>query len=46
MSVRIYVYRDTDEKLEKLVKRLDLKKSMVVDMAVNALYRRIMKEEK
>lgn len=45
MSVRIYVYKDTDEKLERLVTRLDLKKSMVADMAVNALYRKVIKEE-
>jgi len=40
MSVRIYVYGDTDERVEELSKMLKVSKAQVVEIAINDYYRR------
>ena len=44
MSVRVYVYEDTDSRVEELAERLHISKAQVVEVAVNDYYRRIKKE--
>jgi len=41
MSVRVYVYEDTDGKVEELAERLHISKAQVLEIAVNDYYRRI-----
>jgi len=40
MSTRIYVFEDTDEKVEQLSKILKISKAQVIEIAVNDYYRR------
>jgi len=44
MSVRVYVYGDTDEKAEKLSALLKISKAQVIEIAVNDYYRKVVKE--
>ena len=46
MSVRIYVYKDTDNRIEELGERLGISKTQVVEVAVNDYYRRILRKDK
>lgn len=45
MSVRIYVYKETDERIEELAEKLGVKKIQIVEIAVNDYYRRMTKKE-
>ena len=45
MSTRIYVFKDTDKKIEDLAEKLKLKKTQVVEIAINDHHRRHFKEE-
>ena len=44
MSVRIYVYEETDERIEELSEKLGINKAQVVEIAINDYYRRITKK--
>jgi len=44
MSVRVYVYGDTDEKIEKLAEMFKIGKAQVIEIAVNDYYRKVVKE--
>ena len=46
MSVRIYVYEDTDKRIEELGERLGISKTQVVEVAVNDYYRRMVRKVK
>ena len=45
MSTRIYVFNDTDKKIEDLAEKLKLTKSQVVEIAINDHHRRHFEEE-
>jgi len=40
MSTRIYVFKDTDKKIEEMAKATKLTKSEIVMLAVNRMYDR------
>ena len=44
MSVRVYVYGDTDEKAEKLSALLKISKAQVFEIAINDYCRRVFRE--
>lgn len=46
MSTRIYVFLDTDKKIEDLAKKLKISKSQAVEIAINDHHRRHFKERK
>ena len=44
MSERIYVYKETDVRIEELSEKLGINKAQVAEIAVNDYYRRITKK--
>lgn len=43
MSTRVYVYEDTDIRIEKLAKLFKISKAQVIELTVNDYYRRMIK---
>ena len=43
MSERIYVYKDTDDRIEFLAEKFKISKAQLVEIAVNDYYRKIEK---
>ena len=41
MSTRIYVYEDTNERINTLAKRFQISKAQIIEIAVNDYYRKI-----
>ena len=46
MSERIYVYKDTDARIEELCEILSISKTQVVEIAVNNYYRKLGRNKK
>ena len=44
MSVRVYVYADTDKRVEELASKYRITKSEVLELAVNHYYRKMVGE--
>ena len=44
MSVRVYVYADTDKRVEELATKHKITKSEVLELAVNNYYRKMVGE--
>ncbi len=45
MSTRIWIFKDTDKKIEDLAEKLKLSKAQTVEIAINDHHRRHFKEE-
>ena len=41
MSTRIYVYEDTNKRINSLAKRFKISKAQVIEIAINDYYRKI-----
>jgi len=44
MSVQVYVYADTDKRVEELATKYKITKSEVLELAVNSYYRKMVGE--
>ena len=44
MSVRVYIYADTDKRVEELAERYRISKTEVIELAVNNYYRKMVGE--
>ena len=45
MSVRVYIYADTDNRVEELADKYRITKAEVLELAVNNYYRKMVREK-
>lgn len=45
MSTRIYVFEDTDRRIEELAELFKISKAQVVEIAINSYHRKVVPEE-